>query len=69
MEDKYFARYFINMHDPCNKAGMTLLFRITSEHSHVKWHSLLSAELNTLNIRMMEHELGSVDTKVIGFLA
>jgi hypothetical protein len=25
MEDKYFAWYFVDMHDPCNKAGMTLL--------------------------------------------
>ena len=48
MEDKYFARYFIDMHDPCNKEGMTLLFRITSEHSHVKWHSLLSAGVKNL---------------------
>ena len=45
MEDKYFAWYFVDMHDPCNKAGLTLLFWITLEHSHVKWHSLFSAEL------------------------
>jgi hypothetical protein len=69
MEDKYFARYFIDMHDPRNKEGITLLFQITSEHSHVKGHSLLSAEFKTSNIHMMEHQLGSVDTKVIGFLA
>jgi hypothetical protein len=36
-EDKYFAQYFIDMHDNHNKEGMTLLFQITSVHSHVKW--------------------------------
>jgi hypothetical protein len=68
-EDKYFAWYFVDMHDHRNKEYMTLSFRISSEHSHVKWHSLLSVELKALNIRMMEHELGIVDPKVIGFLA
>ena len=68
-EDKCFARYFIDMHDNCNKEGTTLLFQITSEHSHVKWQSLLSSELKKWNICMMEHELGSVETKVVGLLA
>jgi ABC-type long-subunit fatty acid transport system fused permease/ATPase subunit len=44
-EDKYFARYFIDMNDRHNKEGMTLFFWITLEHSHVKWHSHSSAEL------------------------
>jgi hypothetical protein len=30
---------------------------------------LLTADLKKWNIRMMEHELGSVETKVVGFLA
>jgi hypothetical protein len=64
-EDKYFDRYFMEMNDNRNK---DVLFRIALTNSHIKWRNLLSKELKALNVHMLEHELESNETKVVGFL-
>jgi hypothetical protein len=63
------AIYFQKGHDKKHKEGTSIVFRTSTEHSHVKWRQLMDYDVKELKLYIGEHKLASTDTAIIGFFA
>ena len=64
------AAYFPSVHDKKNKDGTSIVFRLSTEHSHVEWKKLLEKDSNVQHLKLYfgVHKLPSTETKIIGFI-
>jgi hypothetical protein len=69
MEDEM-AAYFPLVHDKKNKDGMSIVFRLSTEHSLADWRRLLEKDSNVQHLKLYlgVHKLPSTETKIIGFI-
>jgi hypothetical protein len=63
------AIYFQKVHIKKHKEGTSIVFRTSTEHSHVEWRQLMNYEVKELKVYIGEYKLASTDTAIIGFFA
>jgi hypothetical protein len=61
--------YFRPIHDKRNKKGTSLVFRISTEYSHVEWRKYMETETQESQLYVGIHKLESTETEIIGFIA
>jgi hypothetical protein len=63
-------KFFLKVYDTRNKKGTSIVFRITTEHSHIEWRKLLEDEksIQDLKLYIGEYKLESTETQIIGIV-
>ena len=63
--------YFKSIYDKQNKSGTSIVFCIVTEHSHVKWQTIMETEklARDSKLHIGVHKLDSTETQIIGFMA
>ena len=61
--------YFRPIQDKRNKKGTSLVFRISTEHSHVEWRKHMEKEAQESQLYVGIHKLESTETEITGFIA
>jgi hypothetical protein len=67
--DDIAQRYFVNTQFNQQRTSVSVIFRVISQHSHVKWRQIMSNYLATNRILLKQHKIDALDTTCIGFLA
>ena len=64
------AAYFPPVYDKKNKDGTSIVFRFSTEFSHVEWRKLLEKESSVKHLKLYfgVHKLPSTETQIIGFI-
>jgi hypothetical protein len=63
------AIYFQKVHDKKHKEGTSIVFRTSTEPSHIEWRQLMDYEVKELKLYIGEYKLASTNTVIIGFFA
>jgi hypothetical protein len=65
------APYFQPIKDKINKSGTSIVFRVTTNFSHMEWREKLAEKktVRDLKLHFGRHKLESIDTCIIGFMA
>jgi hypothetical protein len=68
--DEETMAYFPSIYDNKNKDGTAIVFRLTSEQSHMEWRKTLQKEKHVQELKLYigVHKLSSTDTQIIGFI-
>jgi hypothetical protein len=65
LAQKYFVRSQINKQN----THVTVIFRVTSQYSHVEWRTKIASYLSNHRILLKQHKLEALETVCIGFIA